>query len=302
VTWLLDAAEPQPAGERLAALWSRPQILRMPGAPFPLAGLIAKRTGFEALYLSGGATSALLGLPDLGLTTLEELVFLTRALVRATALPVLVDADTGFGGALNVMRTVRELEAAGAGGVQIEDQHLPKKCGHLNDKKLAEPEEMAERIAAARRARRHIRIVARTDAVAQEGIEAAIARARLYVRAGADAIFPEALTSAEMFRRFAAELDVPLLANMTEFGRTPQFTAEQLEAFGFRIVIWPATALRAAARVLEEVYGTLARDGSIAAILPHLQTRAELYDVLRYSEYETLDGSLVASRLPQAPD
>lgn len=301
MTWLLDTDEHLPAGERLAALWSRPRILPMPGAPHALASLIAKRAGFEALYLSGGASSALLGLPDLGITTLEELVFLTRALVRATGLPVLVDADTGFGGTLNVIRTVRELEAAGAGGVQIEDQHLPKKCGHLNDKKLAEPEEMAERIAAARRARRHIRIMARTDAVAQEGIEAAIARAKLYVRAGADAIFPEALTSEAMFRRFADEIKVPLLANMTEFGRTPQFTAEQFETFGFRIVIWPATALRAAARVLEEVYGTLARDGSIAAMLPRLQTRAELYDVLRYSEYEALDGSLIASRLPEAP-
>ncbi|MBB3900161.1 methylisocitrate lyase [Roseococcus suduntuyensis] len=298
MTWLLEPEREVPAGLRMAELWARPGILRMPGAPHPMGGILAKRAGFEALYISGGATSSLLGLPDLGLVSLEELCFFTRATVRATGLPVLVDADTGFGPPLNVMRTVRELEAAGAGAVQIEDQHQPKKCGHLNDKKLCAPEEMAERIAAARRARRHIRIMARTDAVAQEGIEAAIARAQLYVRAGADAIFPEALAREEDFRRFAAALDVPLLANMTEFGRTPMFTADQFEAWGFRIVIWPATAFRAEAATLTEVYATLARDGSIAAMLPRLQTRAQLYEVLGYSEHEALDGSLVASRLP----
>ncbi len=301
MTWLTAPDAERPAGERMAALWSRPSILRMPGAPHPLAGMMARRAGFEALYVSGGATSSLLGLPDLGLMTLEELCFFTRAIARATALPLLVDADTGFGGVLNVMRTVRELEAAGAGAVQSEDQVLPKKCGHLNDKKLATPEEMAERIAAARKARRHIRIMARTDAVAQEGLDAAIARAKLYVAAGADAIFPEALTSEKMFRRFAAEIDVPLLANMTEFGRTPMFTADQFEAFGFRIVIWPATAMRASARAEEEVYTTLARDGSIAAMLPRLQSRGELYDTLGYYDYEALDSSVMASRLPPIP-
>ncbi len=298
MTWLLSPEPEVPAGLRMAELWARPCILRMPGAPHPMGGLLAKRAGFEALYISGGATSSLLGMPDLGLVSLEELCFFTRATVRATGLPVLVDADTGFGGPLNVMRTVRELEAAGAGAVQIEDQHQPKKCGHLNDKKLCSAEEMAERIAAARRARRHIRIMARTDALAQEGIEAAIARAQLYVRAGADAIFPEALTSEAEFRRFAAALDVPLLANMTEFGRTPLFTAAQFEAWGFRIVIWPATAFRAEAATLTEVYATLARDGSIEAMLPRLQTRAALYETLGYSDHEALDGSLVASRLP----
>lgn len=301
MAWLVSDAPSQPPGEALAALWKAPGILRIPGAHHPLAGLIARRRGFKALYVSGGALSAMLGLPDLGIVTLEELCFFTRALHRATGLPLVVDADTGYGEALNVMRTVRELEDAGAAGIQIEDQVLPKKCGHLNDKKLAVPEDMAAKVAAARRARRHIRIVARTDAVASEGMAAAIARAQLYVRAGADAVFPEALTTEAMFREFAAAVPVPLLANMTEFGRTPQFTAEQFESFGFRMVIWPATSLRAAARTLDHLYGTLAREGSAASLLTGMQTRAELYDLIGYFDYEAADGAIVRSVLPEAP-
>lgn len=300
MTWLVDDGSAQPPGDALAALWARPQILRMPGAHHPLAGIIAKRVGFEALYVSGGALSAMLGLPDLGIVTLEELCFFTRSLHRATGLPILVDADTGYGEALNVMRTVRELEQAGAAAIQIEDQVLPKKCGHLNDKRLASPEDMAAKIAAARRARRHLRIMARTDAVASEGMEAAIARVKLYLQAGADAIFPEALTSEEMFRHFAREVPAPLLANMTEFGRTPQFTAAQFESFGFRTVIWPATSLRAAAHTLEELYGAIARDGSAASFLPRMQTRAALYETIRYFDYEAMDNSLIGSVLPSS--
>jgi methylisocitrate lyase len=298
MTWLVTTADHVPPGVRMAAFWERPQILRMPGAHHALAGILAKRAGFEALYVSGSAVSSTLGLPDLGILTLEELCFFTRSIYRATDLPLLVDADTGYGEVLNVMRTVRELESAGAAAVQIEDQVLPKKCGHLNDKKLASPDEMAAKIAAARRARRHLRIVARTDAVAQEGIDAAVARAKLYLEAGADAIFPEALTSEEMFRRFAREVKAPLIANMTEFGRTPFFTADQFEDFGFKMVIWPATSLRAAAKTLENLYLTLAREGSAETFLPHLHTRAEVYDALRYYDYESLDQSLVRSTLP----
>jgi methylisocitrate lyase len=300
MTWLVEPVHEQPPGETLAALWARPQILRMPGAHHPLAGIIAKRAGFEALYVSGGALSSMLGLPDLGIITLEELCFFTRALHRATGLPILVDADTGYGEVLNVMRTVRELEEAGAAAMQIEDQILPKKCGHLNDKRLTSPEEMAAKITAARRARRHLRIMARTDAVASEGMDAAIARAKLYLQAGADAIFPEALTSEEMFRHFAREVRAPLLANMTEFGRTPQFTADQFESFGFKTVIWPATSLRATAHTLEQLYGAIAQTGSAASFLPRMQTRAALYDTIRYFDYEALDSSLVASALPEA--
>ncbi|HET6520810.1 MAG TPA: isocitrate lyase/phosphoenolpyruvate mutase family protein, partial [Geminicoccaceae bacterium] len=214
-----------PAGERFRELLRRPGILELPGAHDGLAALQARAAGFQALYLSGAAMSASMGLPDLGIVTVDEACFFVRQLARAAGLPILADGDTGYGEALNVMHMVRSFEDAGAGAVQIEDQLLPKKCGHLNDKRLADAHDMAAKVAAARKARRHLLIVARTDAAASEGIDGAVARARLYLAAGADAIFPEALTTAEMFQEFARRLpDVPLLANMTEFGRTPFFT------------------------------------------------------------------------------
>jgi methylisocitrate lyase len=298
MTWLVENKDLTPPGEQMAALWKRPEILRMPGAHHAYAGIVAKRAGFKALYLSGGALSSMLGLPDLGIMTSEEVCFFVRSIYRATGLPILVDGDTGYGEVLNVVRLVRELEDAGAAAVQIEDQILPKKCGHLNDKKLASPDDMAAKIAAARRARRHLRIIARTDAVAQEGIDAGIKRAKLYLAAGADAIFPEALTTAEMYKRFAGEIDAPLLANMTEFGRTPFFTAQQFQDLGFKIVIWPATSLRAASKTLHELYDVLAREGTVESFLPRLSTRAEMYDVIRYADYEALDGSIAKSVVP----
>ncbi len=298
MTWLTKPTDTAPAGERLAALWQRPEILAIPGAHHPLAAILAQRAGFKAIYLSGAALSASLGLADLGLITLDEVRFYTRSICRGTDLPLIVDIDTGFGGVLNVMRTVRELEDAGAAAVQIEDQLLPKKCGHLNDKQLATPDEMAARISAARRARNHLQIIARTDAAASEGIDAAIARARAYLEAGADAIFPEALTDEAMFRRFAAAIHAPLLANMTEFGRTPQFTAKQFEEFGFKMVIWPVSSLRIAAKAVEDLYRQIARDGSAAALLDRMQTRAELYDVIGYFDYEALDDSIAKSIVP----
>jgi methylisocitrate lyase len=299
MTWLdNDGNESAPPGERLAQLWRGPGILKIPGAHNALAGLMAKRAGFKALYLSGAALSASLGLADLGILGLDELCLFTRMIARATGLPLVVDGDTGFGGILNVMRTVRELEDAGAAAVQIEDQMLPKKCGHLNDKRLVAPEEMAAKIAAAMRARRHLRIIARTDAVGVEGIEAAIARARLYREAGADAIFPEALTTEEMFRTFAREIDAPLLANMTEFGRTPYFTAKQFEDFGFAMVIWPVSSLRIAAKAIGDLYECITREGSAESLLERMQTRAQLYETIGYSEYEALDQSVAQSVVP----
>jgi methylisocitrate lyase len=230
--------------------------------------------------------------------TVEELTMFARMICRAAGLPLIVDADTGYGGILNVMRVVRELEDAGAAAIQIEDQLLPKKCGHLNDKLLAAPEEAAARIAAARRARRSLRIIARTDAAASEGIDGALKRARLYLDAGADAIFPEALTDAEMFRRFAREIRAPLLANMTEFGRTPYFTAREFEEFGFKMVIWPVSSLRVAAKAMGELYAELKMKGTAEAMLDRMQTRAELYETIGYSDYESLDASVAASVVP----
>jgi methylisocitrate lyase len=299
MTWLSnDDSKAVPAGDRLAELWRKPGIVQIPGAHNALAALLAKRAGFKALYLSGAALSASLGLADLGILSLDELCLFTRAIVRAAGLPLVVDADTGFGGVLNVMRTVREIEDAGAAAVQLEDQMLPKKCGHLNDKRLVAPDEMAAKVSAARRARRHLRIIARTDAAGVEGFDAALKRAQLYLKAGADAIFPEALTSAGMFRDFASGISAPLLANMTEFGRTPYFTAQQFEQFGYKMVIWPASSLRVAAKAMEHLYAALAHDGSAVSMLDRMQTRAELYQAIGYEEYEALDDTIARSIVP----
>jgi len=240
-----------------------------------------------------------MGLPDLGIITVDEVCFFIRQIARASGLPVLVDGDTGYGEALNVMNMVRAFEDAGAGAVHIEDQLLPKKCGHLNDKKLADAHDMAHKVAAAARARRHLYVMARTDAAASEGIDGAVARAKLYVEAGADAIFPEALTSREMFVEFAKRMPgVPLLANMTEFGRTPFFTAAEFEAMGFRMVIWPVSSLRVANKAQETLYAAIKRDGGTAKMLDNMQTRAELYKLIGLDDYEALDASIVRTVLP----
>src|SRR5271170_6211672 len=217
-----------PAGRRFRALLNLPGILQLPGTHNGLASQQAKAAGFDACYLSGAAMTASMGLPDLGIITVDEVAFFIRQVARASGLPVLVDGDTGYGEALNVMHMVRAFEDAGAAAVHIEDQLLPKKCGHLNDKKLADPHDMAAKVAAAAKARRHLYLIARTDAAASEGIDGSVGRAKLFMDAGADAIFPEALTNAEMFREVAQRLPgIPLLANMTEFGRTPFFTGAE---------------------------------------------------------------------------
>jgi methylisocitrate lyase len=291
--------DPRRPGDRFRELLARPQILRIPGAYNGLSALQARDAGFEALYLSGAAMSASMGLPDLGVITVDEVAFFIRQIARASQLPLLVDGDTGFGGVLNVMHMVRVFEDAGAAAVHIEDQLLPKKCGHLNDKKLADPEEMAARIAAAVKARRDLVIIARTDAAASEGLEGAVARARLYLEAGADAIFPEALHSAEMFREFARRMPgVPLLANMTEFGRTPFFTAAEFQEMGYRMVIWPVSALRVAAKAHEALYADIVRDGSTRNAIDRMQTRKELYETIRYFDYESLDQSILRTVVP----
>ena len=294
-----DDLPTEPAGVRFRALLNRPGILQLPGTHNGLAAAQAMHAGFEALYLSGGAMSASMGLPDLGVITVDEVAFFIRQVTRASGLPVLVDGDTGYGEALNVMHMVRTFEDAGAAAIHIEDQLLPKKCGHLNDKKLADARDMAAKVAAAHEARRHAVILARTDAAASEGIDGAVARAKLYMQAGADAIFPEALTTEAMFREFAARMPgVPLLANMTEFGRTPFFTAAQFEEMGYKMVIWPVTSLRMAAKAQEDLYETLRREGSAESLLGRMQTRADLYRTIGYSDYEALDASLIATVLP----
>src|SRR6202035_2146973 len=286
-------------GRRFRTLLKRPGILRLPGAHNGMAALQAEAAGFDGLYLSGAAMTASMGLPDLGIITVDEVAFFIRQIVRAAGLPLLVDGDTGYGEALNVMHMVRVFEEAGAGAVHIEDQLLPKKCGHLNDKKLADAHDMAAKIAAARRARRHLFIVARTDAAASEGMDGAVARAKLYLEAGADAIFPEALITAEMFRTFAARVKAPLLANMTEFGRTPFFTAAEFQDMGYRMVIWPVSSLRVANKAQAALYAAIRRDGGTQSMLEQMQTRAELYAAIGYHDYEALDASIVKTVVPE---
>ncbi len=300
--WLIgDEQTARPAGERLRAMLKETAIVRAPGAHNALAGLIAREAGFKALYVSGGAVTASLGLPDLGILTQEELCLIVRSLSRATGLPLIVDGDTGYGEALNAMRLVRELEMAGAAAVHIEDQVLPKKCGHLNDKSLVPADQMAAKIAAAKRASRHLVIIARTDAATSEGLDGAIARARLYAEAGADVVFPDALTSLEQFRAFAAAVPVPAMSNMTEFGRTPLETAEALQAAGVKIVIWPVSSLRIEAKALEGFYGQLAKDGTTAPQVDRMLTRKQLYELIGYHDYEALDASIIKSMLPELP-
>jgi methylisocitrate lyase len=297
---IADDLPDEPAGVRFRRLVERGGIARLPGAHNGMAAIQAKRAGFEGLYLSGAAMTASMGIPDLGMITVDEVCFFVRQVVRASGLPLLVDGDTGYGEALNVMHMVRSFEDAGAGAVHIEDQLLPKKCGHLNDKKLADAHDMAAKVAAARRARRHLYIIARTDAAASEGMDGAVARAKLYLEAGADAIFPEAMTSAEMFREFASRVKAPLLANMTEFGRTPFFTAAEFEAMGYAMVIWPVSSMRVAAKASADLYAAIARDGGTQAMLERMQTRAELYDSIGLHDYEALDASIVKTVLPTA--
>ncbi|MBS0241585.1 MAG: methylisocitrate lyase [Proteobacteria bacterium] len=300
--WLTGAGEDGSSpGQRLRRMLASGSIVRAPGAHNALAGLLAKEAGFGALYVSGGAVTASLGLPDLGVLTPEELLLIVRSISRATGLPLIVDGDTGYGEALNAMRLVRELETAGAAAVHIEDQILPKKCGHLNDKSLVTPDQMAAKIAAAKRAARDIVVIARTDAAASEGMQGAIARARLYAEAGADILFPDALTSLEQFRVFANSVPKPVMANMTEFGRTPLEPAEALQEAGISIVIWPVSSLRIAAHAMEGFYQSLARDGTTAPQVDKMLTRKRLYELIGYHDFEALDQSIIASAIPTLP-
>jgi len=279
-------------GEKLRSAWGRGPVL-LPGVFCPLVAKMAERAGFSAVYLSGGALSAGNGVPDIGLLTLTEFVEAARLISAATPLPLVCDADTGFGEALNVERTVRLFEQAGAAGIHIEDQLMPKRCGHLSGKTLAEPEAMAAKLRAAVAARRDpsFVLIARTDARGVTGFGEAVRRAKLYLAAGADAVFPEALESAEEFAAFAREVNAPLLANLTEFGRGPLLDAGELGAMGYKMILYPLTAFRVAMKAAEAALHDLAANGHQRNSLPHMQTRAELYDLLGYTGYEDRDRS-----------
>jgi methylisocitrate lyase len=280
----------QSPGRKLRQAWEAGAIA-VPGVFNALVAKMAERLGFSAVYLSGGALSAGFGVPDVGLITLSEFAEEARRITQATSLPLLCDADTGFGEALNVERTVRLLEAAGAAGLHLEDQQLPKRCGHLSGKQLIEPEAMAAKIRAAVAARKDpdFVIIARTDARGVNGYEDAVARAKLYLQAGADAIFPEALESKEEFARFAKDVPAVLLANLTEFGKSPNLDVATLSSLGYRIVLFPLTAFRSAMRAAQESLTELKESGQQHKLLPKILTRAELYDLLDYKGFEERD-------------
>ncbi len=261
----------------------------IPGAPSALVGRLIERMGFDAVYLSGAALSAgVLGLPDVGLFTLSELIQQVTYLTRSVNLPVIVDADTGFGDVASVERMVLELEAADAAAVQIEDQESPKRCGHLSGKTLIETDVMCARLRAASAAKSdpNFVIVARTDARGVDGIDAAIHRARRYLEAGADWVFPEALTSREEFAQFAQAVDAPLVANMTEFGKSPLLTMNELAELGYAAVLYPVTLLRVSMKAIEAALALMAQEGTQEELLDLMQTREELYDLLDYEELE----------------
>ncbi|MYY10721.1 methylisocitrate lyase [Streptomyces sp. SID4919] len=275
------------------------ELVRMPGAFNPLSARLIERRGFDGVYVSGAVLSADLGLPDIGLTTLTEVAGRTRQITRVTDLPTLADADTGFGEPMNAARTVQELEDAGLAGLHIEDQVNPKRCGHLDGKQVVDAGTAVQRIRAAVDARRDpdFLIVARTDIRASEGLEATIDRARRLVDAGADAIFPEALRTLDEFSRVRAAIDVPLLANMTEFGKSDLFTADQLSEAGVNIVIWPVSLLRMAMGAADRGLSTLLDQGSLTDRLDEMQHRSDLYDLLDYESYNRFDSSVFNFRL-----
>jgi methylisocitrate lyase len=277
------------AGARLREAVEAERPLQVVGTINAYAARLAERAGFRAIYLSGaGVANASYGLPDLGITSCNDVCEDVRRISAATELPLLVDADTGWGGAFNIARTTTQLIRAGAAGMHLEDQVSAKRCGHRPGKALVSASEMVDRIKAAVDARTDANFVvmARTDAHAVEGQAAALERASLYVWAGAEMIFAEALKSLEEFRQFAAGVGVPVLANITEFGSTPLFTAAELGAAGVRIVLYPLSAFRAAARAQVAVYGAIRAQGTQESVLALMQTRAELYEVLGYHAYE----------------
>ncbi len=276
--------------ERLAS----GELVRMPGAFNPLSARLIEQRGFEGVYVSGAVLAADLGLPDIGLTTLSEVAGRGAEIARTTELPTLIDADTGFGEPMNVARTIQLLEDAGVSGAHIEDQVNPKRCGHLDGKQVVDETTALRRIRAAADARRDpdFLIMARTDIRAVEGLDAAIDRAKALVDAGADAVFPEAMRDLGEFEAMAAALDVPILANMTEFGKSDLFTVDQLRGAGVQIVIWPVSLLRTAMGAAGRALDTLTDEGHLTSMLGEMQHRADLYDLVDYEGYNRFDTSI----------
>lgn len=285
---------PQEKRQELRRRLDSGEFLRFPGSLNPLSARLIERKGFDGVYISGGVIAAELGVPDIGITTLTEVTDRGAQVSRVTDLPTIIDADTGFGGTVNIARTVQAIEDAGISGFHIEDQVNPKRCGHLDGKSVVSEADAQERVGAAVAARRdpNLLIIARTDIRAVDGFDATVRRSRALVEAGADVIFPEALRTLEEFEAVRSAVDVPLLANMTEFGKSELFSADQLRDIGIGIVIWPVTLLRMAMGAVERALDTLLSEGHVTSRLGEMQHRADLYELLDYASYNQFDSSL----------
>jgi len=275
------------------------KLQRFPGSFSPLVSMLIERIGFDGVYVSGAVLANDLGLPDIGLTTLSEVSQRGRAIAKVTALPAIIDIDTGFGETMNVARTIQEIEDAGLCGCHMEDQVQPKRCGHLDSKTLVDTATMVQKLKAASQAKRdpNFLLIARTDARAPEGLDNAIARAKAYVDAGAEMIFPEALQDEREFEQFRKAVSVPLLANMTEFGKSKLLSAQTLQSLGYNLVIYPVTTLRLAMKAVADGLSQIKTEGHQANLLDKMQTRAELYDLIRYADYNSFDASIFNFRI-----
>ena len=280
------------SGKRLKSLIDNNQYILTPGVFSPLIAMMAEKKGFQSLYFSGAAFSAMKGIPDIGIFTFQELFDAVIEITKMSNLPLIVDVDTGFGEVINVTRTVSDLESIGVAAIQIEDQLFPKRCGHLEGKEIIESNEFAKKIYAAKSVSKDMLVIARTDAKAVEGIDSAIERAKLYKDAGADIIFPEALETEEEFKFFAESVNGDMLANMTEFGKTPYYPAEKFADMGYKIIIYPVSGLRTALNAISALFDEIMETGSQVKFVEDMLTRKDLYNLINYDSYVKMDKSL----------
>ena len=280
------------SGKRLKSLIDNNEYVLTPGVFSPLIAMMAEKKGFKSLYFSGAAFSAMKGIPDIGIFTFQELFDAVIEITKMSNLPLIVDVDTGFGEVINVTRTVSDLESIGVAAIQIEDQLFPKRCGHLEGKEIIEANEFAKKIYAAKSVSKDMLVIARTDAKAVEGIDSAIERAKLYKDAGADIIFPEALETEEEFKLFAESVNGEMLANMTEFGKTPYYPAEKFADMGYKIIIYPVSSLRTALNAISDLFDEIMETGTQVKFVEDMLTRKELYNLINYDSYVKMDESL----------
>ena len=280
------------SGKRLKSLIDNNEYVLTPGVFSPLIAMMAEKKGFKSLYFSGAAFSAMKGIPDIGIFTFQELFDAVIEITKMSNLPLIVDVDTGFGEVINVTRTVSDLESIGVAAIQIEDQLFPKRCGHLEGKEIINSNEFAKKIYAAKSVSKDMLVIARTDAKAVEGIDSAIERAKLYKDAGADIIFPEALETEEEFKLFAESVNGDMLANMTEFGKTPYYPAEKFANMGYKIIIYPVSGLRTALNAISALFDEIMETGSQVKFVEDMLTRKDLYNLINYDSYVKMDKSL----------